>query len=168
MKARRPDKSANSDWPVMRARLINRLFSTRVPSPWEKEKMVPGLQYFDEVKFGVTETMALSYDRTSSLTGRGEVIITDKSGQEVEKNSRERIEDRNNHFIDALGYVLFSEIRTLGKMFQAHYYDSKQGIIVKQEPTQTPEEKIREEIQEKISALKKNKIKGPPPFDLTF
>lgn len=127
MPARRPEGNRAVSWPVMRARLMNTLFGKRVASPWDKEKLSPTLIYTESCLNGARETQALSYVRytevlTDEKTGRvAGLRVTDKEGAELDRNATEELEDRNNHFIDSLGYCMFSEERFHG--VGLHYTD---------------------------------------------
>lgn len=127
MPARKPDGNRSTSWPVMRARLMNTLFGKRVASPWDKTKSSPALVYSENCTNGSRETQSLSFLRfTEQLTEEpsGKVVgyrVTDKEGSALDKNATEEIEDRNNHFVDSLGYCMFSEERFQG--VEMHYKD---------------------------------------------
>jgi terminase large subunit-like protein len=130
MPARRPDGNRSVSWPVMRARLINTLFGQRLQSPWDPKRQIPGLVYSDTCPNGIKETQSLAYVRyTEALREEktGNIIsyrVTDKEGSELDRNATEEIEDRLNHFVDSLGYCIFSEARWQG----AHpHYTSPDG-----------------------------------------
>lgn len=170
MPARRPDKLAQKvKWDVARARLINNLFAGRMKSPWKLEGHVPALMFMDTVTHGVREISSLCYKNTLSMgedptTGAVRLTVVDATGSEVERNAKEEIIDKDNHFVDALGYALFSEIRTLGGNFKPHYSDDSSGKIVEQN-IPTPEQRLEEELRGKFEYLDEQRKKKPGHFD---
>ena len=165
MPARRPDGNKNASWPVMRARLMNTLFGKRVTSPWDKEKASPQLVFTESCLNGIRETQSLSFvryteilteDRTGKITG---LRVTDKEGSELDKNATEEIEDRQNHFVDSLGYCLFSEERFKG--VEIHYKDDQGRPRF---PTRETDPKKRA-AQSMIAAFKAADAKQKPPLD---
>ncbi len=164
--ARRPDKMGGPKWPSARARLINNLFSQRKKAPWGLTQDCPGLVYFDTIREGVRETEFLVYVRTTEETDRG-IQVTNKDGQVVDnKNAGEIIEDRNNHFVDALGYCLFSEERiNVGKP----YFPGDPKEPKKAETVKTLEEQTRDAWQarfrERKDPLKPERRNHIDPYD---
>lgn len=151
MPARRPDGNRAVSWPVMRARLMNALFAKRVSSPWDedKSKLVPGMVYTEECVNGLRETSNLMFTRFMEKIEdpeTGKIIsvrVTDKEGSEVDRNATEEIEDRNNHFVDALGYCIFSEERFGGA--KIHYKDEAGRVI-----TKAPQRDLRQQAIESM------------------
>lgn len=162
-KARRPDQATKLKWPVDRARLINRLMGMSLHSPFDEKKNIPGLVYFDTVRHGVQETMNLAYKLVGEETKDG-IRVTDLEGKEVQKNATEELVDFNNHFIDALGYALYSEVRTYSGA-KPHYFDPALGKVVELETPPTPKERLRAELDAWNRHLdeKKKLIQPTPP-----
>lgn len=141
MPARRPDKTTRVRWPVERARLINNLFSKRVKSPFGNTD-IPALTYFDNVYWGAKETQALCYEKTPEVDAKAhKIIVTDLKGEGVDGAAGERLEGGFDHFVDALGYGIFSEVRTFGTI-APRYYDAAKGTTV---PLKRPEAEINKE-----------------------
>lgn len=132
--ARRPDGNRAVAWPVMRARKMNELFAKRLKNPFG-EGLIPGLVFTENVQHGVRETSSLAYhrfsesvrDESGKLLG---VRVTDREGSELARNASEQLEDKDNHFVDALGYAIFSEERSTGG--HTHYRDERSNAVVVQ------------------------------------
>ena len=160
--ARKRASKKPTSWPVDRARLINSLFASRMKSPFDETKPIPGLVYFDTIQMGLRETMGLCFrrfsetktDESGNITG---IVVTDKEGRELDKNATEQLEDRNNHFIDALGYAIYSEE---GGMLHPPHYKDEGGRVISIEPKDKKEE--IKEIYQFYRDLK-NPLKNPKP-----
>lgn len=141
MPARRPDKMTKLSWPIARARLINNLFSKRVKSPFGNGE-IPALTYFDNVYWGAKETQALCYEKTPEIDDKAhKIIVTDLKGEAVDGSATERLEGGFDHFVDALGYGIYSEVRTFGTI-APRIYDASKGESV---PLQRTEAEINKE-----------------------
>jgi len=163
--ARRPDKETGPRWPAVRARLMNKLFAIRKTAPWDQQRSVPGLLFFDTVQNGKKEFETLCYDRTVEITDQGPKVF-DRDGQAVDnKNATERLEDRNNHVIDSLGYCLFSEERVA---MPAPFVSGEAKLGKEVKDTRTKEELHKEEMAHLLrpkDIFKKKPRNYVDPFD---
>lgn len=183
VKARRPKQDSKMEWPVMRARLINQLFSLRVKAPFPKDienpyssDYCPRLSFFETIRHGLKEVTSLAYENITEAVkdANNQVIgyrVTNKFGEEIDHNAKERIEDKNNHFVDALGYCIFSECR-VGNM-HPFYYDQNTGekvVLTKKEKLQDTHKKMmREQIWDAIRSARSPRAKNrPEPWDPLF
>ena len=173
MPARRPPNLKALGWPEGRARVINQLFAKRVKSPWSpisETHFLPGLVFSDRVKAGVAEVLGLTYDRYSEVqqdsNGSLMIRVTDKEGKAIERNASEKIIDKDNHFVDALGYALFSEVRPYGNT-QPHFFDADKGkIVTERDRLQTAEDIANEFIEARVEEISKaSKASGNDSFD---
>lgn len=160
--ARRPKDMNRIGWPEARARLMNKLFASRLQDPMagSTPKTIPGLVYTDNIRFGVKETIGLCFDKYTSVvedpvSGDANVAVVDKEGSIYDKNAREKITDKDNHFVDALGYCLFSEVRTFGGLNP--HYEADSGDVVEQNEPQTPEEKLKIELEARYRQADKDR-----------
>ena len=157
--ARRPEKDKHTSWPVMRARQINAFFARRMSDP-RKDKVgqsIPGLVMSENCVNGAREIMGMAYDRTAAYTkdpkyGK-EPVVVNKRGEEIEKNASERLTQFDDHFIDALGYALFSEDRTLGSNFSA--IDNSQRVVVPAETIESKPPTPQSELVKNLAEISK-------------
>lgn len=171
--ARRPKNDPRQEWPVARARLINSMFASRVKSPFG-EGFLPGLTLFDTIRNGRREIQSLCYEKYSEeikdpKTGKAIGIrVTDKSGSALEKNAKERLVDCDNHFVDALGYALFSECRT-GPEISPFYWSETQGKTVvlgpKEKKEETHRKMMREQLWDALEIAKRKTRRSGEPYD---
>jgi hypothetical protein len=163
--ARRPEKDGGPRWPASRARLMNKMFAIRKTCPWDERRVIPGLVFFDTVVNGAKEFEALCYDRTAEMTPDG-LQVFDRDGQIVEhKNATDRLEDRGNHVVDALGYCLFSEERV---SMPAPFVPGETKLGKEVKDTRTKEELHKEEMAHLLrpkDIFKKKPRNYVDPFD---
>lgn len=152
MPARRGNRIKTANWPVDRARLINTMFGKRLKSPWE-DKQIPGMVFFSNVRWGTKEMMSLCFENTSELSS-DRITVYDKDGREIVKNATEKLQDYNNHFTDALGYVMCSQVRVYGGV-RAHYYDPGTGKVEVQRDNRSKDQLLHDEIEERFKAAEK-------------
>lgn len=142
MPARRPKSAAKTHWNVMRARLINTLFGLRLKR-WDG-RMSPGMVFSDRIRHGTREMQSICYENTFEQANDGTVRVYNKDEKAVDRNASEKITPFNDHFTDALGYVMFSVAKPSGGL-APHYYDAGQGKVVEPETPKTKEQLCREE-----------------------
>lgn len=137
--ARRPNNLKQTQWPVSRARLMNSLFARGCKSPWDKKQDMPGLVFFNTARHTIREFTGLVYERNSETLKDGSVRVYDKKGSSLDKNATEKIVDKNNHTVDAMGYILFSEEKSFAGI-RPHYEDPVTGEAVAVEKSQEAKE----------------------------
>jgi hypothetical protein len=117
------------------------------------------------VQNGKKEFETLCYDRTVEITDQGPKVF-DRDGQTVDnKNATERLEDRNNHVIDSLGYCLFSEERVT---MPAPFVPGEENLKAPVKDTRTKEELHKAEMEHLMrpkDIFKKKPRNYVDPFD---
>ena len=167
-RARRPDEANRTvGWPELRARELNRLFSSRLKSPFDKTQ-VPGLNFFPHIIHTRNEVEALCFRRLASKvedphSRRVSLRVVDASGREIDQNAGEVIQDKDNHCVDALGYALYSE-QKLNPSAAAHY-EGPSGHVIKQGKI-SPEEVVSQWYDEQEAEIKRrHQVAEMRPWD---
>lgn len=170
-RARRPNEANRTvGWPELRARCINRMFAKTVRNPMALGH-TRGLSVFSNMMGTIKELQTLCFERmtTESVdpkTNRVSLRVVDKHGDELERNAGEKIQDLDNHSVDALGYALYSEYKVYGDA-APHYFDEGSGGVVEQrkaeEAALTPQE-----INDAWYEVRSDEVKKKKPLQMRF